>query len=59
VLSSDDPFCSLDRGLGMAIDWGSDVREIGARGHINGDSGLGDWPQGMGWLGELAERAAR
>jgi hypothetical protein len=59
VLSSDDPFCSLDRGLGMAIDWGSDVREIGARGHINGDSGLGDWPQGIAWLGELAERAAR
>jgi len=59
VLSSDDPFCSLDRGLGMAADWGSDVREIGARGHINGESGLGDWRQGMAWLGELAERAGR
>ncbi|RQP24279.1 RBBP9/YdeN family alpha/beta hydrolase [Piscinibacter terrae] len=54
VVSSDDPFCSLDRGLGMAADWGSAVRKIGARGHVNGESGLGDWPEGIAWLRELA-----
>jgi len=26
---------------------------IGAKGHINADSGLGDWPEGQAWLDEL------
>lgn len=59
VVSSDDPFSSPDCGLAMARDWGSEAREIGARGHINGDSGLGDWPQGLECLAHLASRAAR
>jgi predicted alpha/beta hydrolase family esterase len=46
VISSDDPFCSVERASQMAQDWGSRVTLIGARGHINGDSGLGDWPDG-------------
>ena len=50
VLSSDDPFCAPDRATGMAHDWGSTVTAIGARGHINGDSGLGDWPEGRALL---------
>lgn len=59
VVSSNDPYCDLERGLGMASDWGSDVREIGPRGHINGESGLGDWPEGMACLGELTQRTTR
>ena len=55
VLSSDDPFCSLDRGTQMAADWGSDVVLAGPRGHLNGESGLGDWPEGQAliahWIG--------
>ena len=31
---------------GMARDWGSATVEIGACGHINGASNLGDWPAG-------------
>ncbi|TIX39355.1 MAG: hypothetical protein E5V36_19965, partial [Mesorhizobium sp.] len=27
--------------------WGSDLHIAGPLGHINGDSGLGDWPAGM------------
>jgi len=50
VLSSDDPFCSLERGMQMAADWGSDVVLAGPRGHLNGDSGLGDWPEGQALL---------
>ena len=50
VLSSDDPFCAPDRAAGMAHDWGSAVTAIGARGHINGDSGLGEWPEGQALL---------
>jgi predicted alpha/beta hydrolase family esterase len=28
--------------------------DIGARGHINADSGLGDWDEGRLWLASLA-----
>ena len=40
----------------MAADWGCAERSAGPRGHLNGDSGLGDWAQGRGWLAELLER---
>jgi predicted alpha/beta hydrolase family esterase len=50
VTSSDDPYCSADRASRMATDWGSESISIGARGHINGESGLGDWPQGLSLL---------
>jgi len=50
VVSSDDPYCAPDRAAGMARDWGSPITDIGLRGHINGDSGLGDWPEGWALL---------
>jgi predicted alpha/beta hydrolase family esterase len=53
VISSDDPFCALDRARAMAIDWGSQVLEVRARGHLNSDSGLGDWPEGRQLLADL------
>jgi predicted alpha/beta hydrolase family esterase len=56
VLSSDDSFCTLDRGRGIAADWGARVVELGAAGHINGDSGLGDWPTGHALLKDLLGR---
>jgi uncharacterized protein len=46
VTSSDDPFCAPERSAQMAHDWGAERVELGARGHINGESGLGDWPGG-------------
>jgi predicted alpha/beta hydrolase family esterase len=54
VISSDDPFCNLERGAQMAHDWGSQVTLIGARGHINGNSGLGDWPAGWAHVQALS-----
>jgi predicted alpha/beta hydrolase family esterase len=24
--------------------------DLGAKGHINADSGLGDWPEGWAWV---------
>lgn len=59
VASSDDPFCSLDRARAIAADWGSAFDAIGARGHVNGDSGLGDWPEGLALLRRLAGAAKR
>ncbi|TXC67224.1 alpha/beta hydrolase [Piscinibacter aquaticus] len=56
VVSSDDPYCALPRAESMAQDWGAELVLIGARGHINGDSGLGDWPDGLALLSRLAGR---
>ncbi|HEX7649554.1 MAG TPA: alpha/beta hydrolase [Noviherbaspirillum sp.] len=53
VASSDDPWCPLERARDWANDWGSQFHDIGPRGHINGDSGLGRWEQGQRWLEEL------
>ena len=54
VASSDDPYCAPERSRGLAADWGATLVLAGARGHLNGESGLGDWPQGMALLGSLA-----
>jgi len=55
VASQDDPYCSLERALGFAAAWGSRRVDAGAAGHINADSGLGDWPQGQALLNELIQ----
>ena len=57
VLSADDVFCSLARGRDIAQGWGSEVVTLPAAGHINGDSGLGDWPAGQALLQALVQRA--
>jgi uncharacterized protein len=57
VTSSDDPYASPERSAAMAADWGSDVVAIGAHGHINGDSGLGEWPEGHAMLSALIRRS--
>ena len=43
--SSNDPFCSLERAREFASAWDTEVIDVGPRGHLNADSGLGDWPQ--------------
>ncbi len=53
VASSDDPYGSFDRAAERARQWHSALQATGARGHINADSGLGDWPEGHAWLQEL------
>lgn len=58
VTSSDDPYCEPQRAAGLVADWGSEHASIGPRGHINGDSGLGDWPQGRAMLDALVGRRA-
>jgi uncharacterized protein len=54
VFSSDDPFCAPGRAMALAGDWGSVTVAAGARGHMNSDSGLGDWPEGLALLHALA-----
>lgn len=58
VGSRDDPYCAFDRVEGLARDWGSRFIDHGHRGHINAESGLGDWPEGHAWLGTLTNPEA-
>jgi predicted alpha/beta hydrolase family esterase len=53
VASSDDPYGSLAHAGGLAADWGSTFYHLGPCGHINADSGLGDWPDGQALLADL------
>ncbi|WP_395701632.1 RBBP9/YdeN family alpha/beta hydrolase [Aquabacterium sp.] len=46
LYSSDDPFGSVACAEALATDWGAEARCIGPRGHLNAESGLGDWPEG-------------
>ncbi len=53
VASRNDPYCTLDRACAFAADWGSALIDLGEAGHINADSGLGDWPWGHAQLQAL------
>lgn len=53
VAAGDDPYCAQDRSRRMAVDWGARFVDAGAGGHLNADSGLGDWPRGRALLQEL------
>ena len=54
VASSNDQECSLAQAAVFAADWGSRWYLLGAHGHINGDSALGDWDAGHALLKSLA-----
>ncbi len=51
--SDDDPYASTGRSLLLAAQWGARAHGVGACGHVNGDSGLGDWPEGLALLAGL------
>jgi predicted alpha/beta hydrolase family esterase len=53
VASSDDPYAGVPFSQTCARDWGSRWIGLGARGHINADSGLDDWDEGRAWLASL------
>ena len=55
VFSQDDPYCAPERAAAFAQAWGSGLVSAGPRGHLNADSGLGDWPEGLALLHALAE----
>jgi predicted alpha/beta hydrolase family esterase len=53
VASSDDPYVTVERAQTFARGWGSRFVLIEAAGHLNTDSGHGDWPEGRRLLDEL------
>jgi predicted alpha/beta hydrolase family esterase len=59
VASSNDEYVTLARATELAQSWGSHLVNMGALGHLNSASGLGEWPQGQALLQELLQRAAK
>ncbi len=53
VGSRNDPYCRFERAQGLAADWGARFHDLGEAGHINADSGLGDWAEGHALLETL------
>ena len=59
VVSANDPYVTLARAKEFAENWGADFCSVSELGHINADSRLGSWPQGLLMLGQLLARATR
>ena len=53
LASSNDPYCSPARARQFAVAWDAEFTEAGPRGHLNAESGLGDWPQAHDQLRQL------
>jgi predicted alpha/beta hydrolase family esterase len=57
VTSSNDPFAAEAFVLDLAQAWGLNSHRLGACGHINADSGLGEWREGLALLAALQAAA--
>jgi len=55
VFSTNDPFSTGEHSRALAADWGSAIVAAGPAGHLNADSALGDWPEGLALLQGLAQ----
>ncbi len=53
VTSTNDQYVSSDRARAFAQAWGAQLENVGALGHINADSKLELWPQGIELLRRL------
>lgn len=53
VGSQNDPYCTAERAQSLAHAWGAGWVDLGAAGHINADSSLGEWPEGQALLQTL------
>lgn len=57
IASSDDPWMSETKAAYWALLWGADYLRIKNVGHINSDSHLGFWQQGVTLLHQLVRKA--
>ena len=55
VASTNDVYVTAEKAREYAAAWGSELVDVGAAGHINSASGLGDWPAGRVLLARLHE----
>ncbi len=58
VASENDPYVSMERARLFARSWGSNLENVGALGHINAQTDLGEWPAGRALL-EKFERSLK
>lgn len=58
VASNNDPYVTAERARAFAAAWGSKLVEIGNAGHVNGDAGYGEWPEGEQMLQEFCAQLA-
>ncbi len=54
VASNNDPYVTIVRAQQFARAWGSNFVSIGEKGHINSNSNLGIWEQGLSLLAEIS-----
>ena len=59
VASSNDPFCPVRLAGAYARAWGSEFVRMQNAGHVNIDSGHGDWPLGLALLQSLTDTPAQ
>jgi len=57
VASSNDPYCPVRLAGAYARAWGSDYVRVPNAGHINIESGHGEWPLGVALLQSLVGNA--
>jgi uncharacterized protein len=53
VASMNDPYCAMQRAAKWAAYWGSRFVGVGNKGHINSQSNLDDWEEGLAILQQL------
>lgn len=58
LASTNDPYGSVAYARSRAVQWGSELITLGALGHINGASGIGDWPEGKSYLNRFVSELA-
>ena len=58
VASSNDPYCPVRRAGAYARAWGSEFVRVQNAGHINTESGHGEWPLGLALLHSLTNEPA-
>ncbi|HXJ32995.1 MAG TPA: alpha/beta hydrolase [Candidatus Eisenbacteria bacterium] len=59
VASASDPYIEPGQARAFADGWGARLVELGDRGHINAESGLGEWLEGHRLLEELLDAGRR
>lgn len=55
LASTNDPYSTLDRTGYYAQAWGSDQTIVGDLKHVNADSNIGEWPEGLDLLDKFIE----
>ncbi|WP_420141372.1 RBBP9/YdeN family alpha/beta hydrolase [Sphingomonas sp.] len=55
VASDNDPWCTLERAGEQAGAWGAALVTLEGAGHINAESGLGEWAEGQALLARLLD----